>query len=124
MKKALILALVFGLFFTFTNANSQTKKKAAKGAKPMVGYVVSVADIAKGGDGKIKREDAEKKAEAGSPLALMIGGKIYFVMNSDGSFAGKQLAKFANLKAVGCVGAKKTVKGINFIIADKITSME
>ena len=50
--------------------------------------------------------------------------KIYFVYNSDGTFAGKKLAKYANNKKVGIVGKAKTVSGINIIIADMIESAD
>ena len=129
MKKILILAVICGLLFAFTDGNSKAPKvKAAKAVKPTIGTVVSVVALAKGVDGKIKKDEATKLAEAGSPLAFMVGtgksAKVYFVINADGSFAGKQLAKFANLKKLGIEGTTKTVNGVNFFVATQMTPMD
>ncbi len=129
MKKLLLLAVIFGLLFASTEGYSKEKAKAkAKAAKPMVGTVISLTDLAKGGTGKIKRDEAEKSAEAGNPMVYMVGtgksAKIYFVMNSDGTFAGKKLAKYAHITKLGIEGTVKTINGVNVIMADKITPMD
>jgi len=130
MKKFLILAIVFGLIFAFTDSFSKAPKtaKPAKGAKPTIGSVVSLTALAKGGDGKVKKDEALKLVEAGNPLVFLVGtgktAKVYFVMNADGGFAAKQLAKYANVKKLGIEGATKTVNGVNIIVADKMTPMD
>lgn len=129
MKKAIILAVIFGLMFAFVDGSAKEKKEAKpKGAKPLIGVVVNLADLAKGGDGKMKKDEAVKLAESGSPVVFMVGtgksAKIYFVYNSDGTFAGSKLAKYATVTKVGVEGTPKTVNGVNVINAVKISAME
>jgi hypothetical protein len=104
------------------------QKKDKKAAKPTKGTVIDLNDWLKGGAGKVSKDQALKLAENGSPIVLMVGSgksaKIYFVVNTDGSFAGKNLAKYANNKFIGVTGKTKKVGGMNVIVADMIESMD
>jgi hypothetical protein len=101
-------------------------KTKAKGAKPTKGTVVALAKLIGKGDGKVTKDEAIKLAEAGSPIVFMDAkGKVFFIFNADGTFAGKKLANYANNKAIGIVGKAVTLKGgFKGIIADLIESME
>jgi hypothetical protein len=103
-------------------------KKAAKSAKPIKGKVVSLTNLYLGKAGAITKDEAVKMADKGDPIVFMVGdgkkGKIYFVYNTDGTFGGKNLAKYANNKNVGIVGKTKTINGVNYIIAEIIESMD
>jgi hypothetical protein len=104
------------------------QKKDKKAPKPIKGTVIDLADWLKGGTGKTSKEQAIKLAESGSPIVFAVGSgksaKIYFIMNTDGSFAGKKLANYANNKFVGVVGKTKKAGGMNIIVADMIQSMD
>ena len=120
MYKLIALLLLIGVVFT-TTVDAQT-------GKPMKGRVASFNDIMMGGDGKVDRAKAQDLAEKGNPIVFVVGkgksAKIYFVYNEDGTFAGKNLAKYANNESVGIVGKTKTVNGIKIIIATMIESMD
>ncbi len=81
-----------------------------------------------GGDGKVSKDQAVSLAEKGDPIVFVVGdgkkAKIYFVYNTDGTFGGKNLAKYANNKFVGIIGKTSTKNGINFFIAEMIESMD
>jgi hypothetical protein len=105
-----------------------TKSTATKGKKPIKGRVASLTGIFMGGDGKVSKDEAVSMASKGEPIVFVVGdgkkAKIYFVYNSDGTFGGKNLAKYANNKFVGIIGKTMSKHGINFIIADMIESMD
>jgi len=108
---------------------AETANKAkGKAAKPIKGKVVSFTNVIMGKSTNLTKDEAMKMAEKGDPIVLMVGegkkGKIYFVYNSDGTFGGKNLAKYAANKSVGVVGKTKTVNGLNYIIAEMIESMD
>jgi len=119
MYKLIAILLLVGLVFT-------TSVSAAD--KPMKGRVASLNDIMMGGDGKVDKAKAQELAEKGNPIVFVVGkgksAKIYFVYNEDGTFGGKNLAKYANNTNVGVFGKTKTVNGIKIIIATMIESMD
>lgn len=120
MYKLIALLLLVGVVFT-TSLD-------AKVDKPLKGRVASLNDIMMGGDGKVDKVKAQELAEKGNPIVFVVGtgkkAKIYFVYNEDGTFGGKNLAKYANNTNVGVFGKVKTVNGINIIIATMIESMD
>lgn len=122
MKKLIIVMLMFTLAIGVLPA--QTKKAP----KPTVGQVVSLNDIATGAFTTWTKETATAASEKGNPFVLLVGnGKkatVYFVLNEDGTFASKKLAKYAFNKKVGVLGKIQTKNGIKFIIAETIESME
>ncbi len=121
MKK-IALFIVISAFAIFAAANSNPK------AKPVKGYVASLNAVVLGQDGRVNKAEAKKLAEKAQPIVLVVEKgatkKIYFVLNEDGSYAGKKLAKYANNKFVGVVGKIKRAKGVDFIIATLIESMD
>ena len=129
MKKLSVLFIVLALVLTATNVSfSATKStKVAKAAKPTVGSVACLPDFIKGTT-TITKDDAIAKAEKGSPIVLVVGegkkAKIYFIINEDGSFGSKNLAKYAANKKVAVEGKIKAVAGVNYIIATKISSFD
>lgn len=120
MYKLIAILLLVGVVFT--------SSMDAKGDKPIKGRVASLNAIITGGDGKVERATALELAEKGNPIVFVVGtgkkAKIYFVYNEDGSFGGKNLAKYANNTNVGIVGKTKVVNGVNIIIASMIESMD
>lgn len=129
MKRISILFVVLALIISATNFASAAPKasKAPKAAKPTVGSVVCLPDFIKG-TLTITKDDAVAKAEKGSPIVLKVGegkkAKLYFIINEDGSFGSKNLAKYAANKKVAVEGAIKTIAGVNYIIATKISSFD
>jgi len=111
-----------------TKTTPASTKKAVKGKKPIKGRIVSLTGLFMGGDGKVSKDQAVTLADKGDPIVFVVGekkkAKIYFVYNTDGSFGGKNLSKYANNKFVGIVGKTSTKNGINFIIAEMIESMD
>ncbi len=109
---------------------AQTTKKTTvkKAPKPIVGKVVSLNEVATGNFRTWTKMEADTAASLGTPFVLLVGtgssAKVYIVLFEDGSFAGKQLAKYAFNKKVGIVGKTKVKNKLNFIIAEKIESME
>lgn len=111
-----------------TKTTPASTKKAVKSKKPIKGRIVSLTGLYMGGDGKVSKDQAVSLADKGDPIVFVVGdgkkAKIYFVYNTDGSFGGKNLAKYANNKFVGIVGKTSSKNGINFIIAEMIESMD
>ncbi|MFP4368289.1 MAG: hypothetical protein ACLFR2_01775 [Candidatus Kapaibacterium sp.] len=91
---------------------------------PLVGYVVSMNNLAMGGDGKVTRAQAKQLVENNQPLLFRADNRVYFVYNADGSFAAPQLANFGGLDRVGLLGEVNVVNGQNVFIMTKIESME
>ena len=106
---------------------NKTSSKA-KSAKPIKGRIASLSGIFMGGDGRVSKEEAITMAGKGDPIVFVVGegkrAKIYFVFNTDGTFGGKNLAKYASNKYVGIIGKKTSKNGLNFIIAESIESMD
>lgn len=107
-----------------TEAPKAAKADAKKAVKPVKGTIVSISNLAMGGTGKVTKDQAEKLVANGEPFALKVGAKIYFVLNSDGTYAGKKISKFAHNKFVGIIGKTKTAGGLNVIIMDDIQPMD
>ncbi len=131
MKRILSIIILVALVVVASNyADAATKKKVAtpKAAKPTVGKVVSLNEVATGSFIQWKKADAAAEATKGTPFVLMVGtgtkAQIYFVYNADGSFAGKKLANYAFNKKIGVVGKIQTKNGLKIIIADTIEAME
>lgn len=103
---------------------AKVQSTAVKTRKPIMGQIVDFSSLVMGGSGIINKAKATALVEKGKPIVFKVGSKIYFVFNSDGSFAAKNLVKYANNKRVGMIGTVKRVNGLNIIIADKIESMD
>ncbi|MDA3842825.1 MAG: hypothetical protein PF588_00465 [Candidatus Kapabacteria bacterium] len=101
-----------------------TQTTAVKMSKPMTGQIVDFGALVMGGNGELNKKNAEALVAKGKPIAFKVGNKIYFVFNSDGSFAANNLVRYANNKLVGIIGKTQKVNGLNIIIADKIESMD
>lgn len=86
---------------------------------PLKVRVVSLRDIVVSKPGLVNSTEATELIGKGQLLGVKTGNKVYMVYNTDGSYAGKILAKFAD-KEIGIVGKMKVVKGINVIVADLI----
>ncbi|MCE5305874.1 MAG: hypothetical protein ABFD61_02130 [Chloroherpetonaceae bacterium] len=129
MKKTLGIFLICLMFASVSTFAQTTKKTTVKKApKPIVGKVVSLNEVATGNFRTWTKMEADTAATHGTPFVLLVGtgssAKVYIVLFEDGSFAGKQLAKYAFNKKVGIVGKTKVKNKLNFIIAEKIESME
>lgn len=126
MKKISIIFLFLAFLVASTDASIAAAKKPVK-PKKTIGSIVSMTDFFLGKE-TITKPDAVAKADQGSPIVLKVGegkkAKLYFVINEDGSFGGKNLAKYAANKKVAVEGATKTVGGVNYIIATKIDSFD
>lgn len=113
---------------TSTKTTQTTKQKNVKAKKPIKGRIASLTGLYLGGDGTVSKEQAVAQAERGDPIVFVVGkgksAKIYFVYNTDGTFGGKNLAKYANNKFVGIIGTTSKKNGMNFIIAEMIESMD
>ncbi len=111
MKKYLAL-LFLGVIVTFA--------VTAQSGADATGYVANLNDIVTSKDGRVDKSQAVSLVKAGHPLVLVSNNKVYFVFNTDGSYAGKNLARNASLDSeVGIVGKIKSKGGFNYIIADK-----
>lgn len=128
MKKFTVLMLIFGLFAVYSNIAAPKKDAKAKAPKPIVGKVISITDYLVSGKENVKKEDAIAQAEKGTAIALLVGegkkAKVYFVLNEDGTFGSKNLAKYAANKQVAVYGKTLTKGGVNYIIAEKIESFD
>lgn len=122
MKKVIILLVMLTLSVGILPA------EAKKAPKPTIGTVVSLNDVFLGSFTTWTKETAVDAADKGTPFVLLVGkgksAKIYFVLNEDGSFGGKKLAKFAFNKKIAVVGKVITKNGIKYIIAELIDSVE
>jgi hypothetical protein len=97
---------------TSAPASSASKTKTSK---PIKGTVVSLLTFK-----TVKSEEAESIKGA---LALQVGSRIYYVVKSDGSSAGEDLARLADAQ-VGVVGRLTTRNGISVLVADMIETMK
>lgn len=96
-------------------ATTQQKTRATKTKTSKVtrGTVVNLTTFK-----KINAQDAGALANKGS-LALMVGSKVIYVLKSDGSSAGEDLARLAD-GTVGVAGKTVTKGGMTIILADVI----
>lgn len=92
--------------------------------KPLQGTVLNFNDLMIGGSGKVNKEKALDLVSKGNMIVLKaVDGRLFFVYNEDGSFAGKRLAGFANNDKVGLIGKAKVVDGLNIFIMNLIEAM-
>ena len=130
MKKLTILLLIFGLFAVYSNSAISATKKVTKvkAVKPTVGKVISLTDYLATGKDKIKKDEALAQVEKGNAIVLLVGegkkAKVYFLLNEDGSFGSKNLAKYSANKQVAVYGKVTSKAGVNYIIAEKIESFD
>ena len=113
-----------GAATTAKTTAAKVQSTAVKMSKPLKGQIVDFSALVLGESGAINKTKATALVGKGKPIAFKVGSKIYFVFNADGSFAAKNLVKYANNKFVGIIGQVKIVNGLNIIIADKIESMD
>lgn len=108
-------------------APAKEVKKPGKAAKPTKGKIVSISRLYKG-TMEMNKGIAQKCVEAGDPLVLLVGegkkGKVYFILENDGSFSGKKLANYAGNKMIAVFGKIKTVNGLNYIVEDQMESAD
>jgi hypothetical protein len=107
-------------------AKTQAAAKTTKAPKPIKGTVINLVDYLSGGKGIVTKDQAKKLLDYGMPVAFMAsgkGGKIYLVVNQDGSTASKKLADLAG-NPVGIIGTTKTRSGMNILIASMIEVMK
>ncbi len=104
----------------------ETKKTATQAANTdftLTGKVVSLNGMIVGGNAEVSAKDAASLFERAQPLVLKAdNGKVYWVFNTDGSYAGKNLAKKAGSK-IGIIGKVKAINGLRVIIAAKIVAL-
>lgn len=107
----MVLALVFGV--------SEYAMAQAKGEKKLTGKIVAVEQVIGTAKMETSKDEANKVAEAGKPLGVLVGkgksAKLYIVMNPDGTFGGKKVSKFAGEGNVNVIGKVQTTNGINSI---------
>ena len=105
-------------------AATKENKKDKKAGKAIKGTLASICDIRDGKDVKLSTDEAGKLIEKGTPLVLKVGtGKkatIYFILNSDGTYAAKNMSKYAG-KTISVTGKTMKSNGMNFIVASQIT---
>ena len=121
MKKIILASIALSLLFVgiYTyEINAQASQK------PMKGQIVSLNDVVLGEKNlQLTSEKATELVERGSPLVFLFNKKIYFVQETDGSFAFRKLANYAHNKNVGIIGKTRTVSGINVIVMTHIDSI-
>ncbi|MCS6808960.1 MAG: hypothetical protein RML40_09735 [Bacteroidota bacterium] len=86
-------------------------------SKPTKGVVISLLTFK-----RVTSEEASAMANKGA-LALMVGSRIIYVVKSDGSSAGEDLARLADAP-VGVVGRTVSRGGITVLLADMIETMK
>ena len=113
---------------TTTTTTAKTTSKAATsntGSKQdyFTGYVVSLDGVLKG-DYSLSTDKALKLVETGTPIVLLSSkskdGKIFFLINKDGSSAAKRLANYAKYSKVRVSGSYKFVNRTRYIVVDTI----
>lgn len=107
----MVLALVFGV--------SEYAMAQAKGEKKLTGKIVAVEQVIGTAKMETSKDEANKVAEAGKPLGVLVGkgksAKLYIIMNPSGTFGGKSVSKFAGEGNVNVIGKVQTTNGINSI---------
>jgi hypothetical protein len=109
---------------TSVDEDDKGKTAVATASNPLKGYIVSINEIAAGGNGRISKARAMNLVNSGQLLGFKAGGKVYLVYGTNGYINSKQLAKYAPAEYVGIIGKVKHQNGMNYIIADKIRPME
>ncbi len=101
------------------SADKPVVEKIDKTNNPLTGSVVSINDIAMGGNGVVSSSEAGKVIAKGSILAFKSGNQIYLVYNEDGTFASKKLANYAG-KTLKIKGEIKKIDDLQVLIATSI----
>lgn len=104
-------------------APEKTVKTLAKFEPVVTGTVISLNKLGATGDGTITKAEAAELVKTGQPLAVKAGNKIVLVFNSNGAFAGKSLAKYAESNTIAIAGELKQVNGMDAVIMTKIQEM-
>jgi hypothetical protein len=91
--------------------------KTTRTAKPMKGYVINLMTMK-----RVNAAEATAMANK-SALAFMVGSRAYYVLKSDGTSAGDDLARLADA-SVGIKGRSLTKSYISVIMADMIETMK
>jgi hypothetical protein len=103
------------------------KKTNKKAAKPMKGTISSVSKIYTG-KYSINKAEAQTCISNNDPVVFVVGdgkkAKVYFILESDGSFSGKKLAGYAGNKKIAVFGKAKSVNGMNFIVEEMMESAD
>ncbi|MFH1050167.1 MAG: hypothetical protein V1779_04455 [bacterium] len=87
--------------------------------------IVLLDDVATGNFRKLTKPQALEFVEKGKILVVRAeNGAIFFVYNEDGSFASKNLARYAANNYIGIIGKPKYIYGLNIIIAQIIESSD
>lgn len=104
----------------------EMKKELDNSKSPMKCQIVQLSKAVLSNSFSMMGKKIAKELVAKGKILVVVNqhGKIYFVYNQDGSFAGKKLAKYAANKFIGIIGKRKTINGVNIIIAEKIESMD
>lgn len=123
--KNILFAVLLSLTMLFVASNNDVLAvtKAVKAPKPAItGRVASLADVMLGKVVALDVKTAQTMVEKGQTLVIVTGtgkkAKVYFIMNSDGSMASKNIAKLAD-KELEVYGTKSVRNGINVVAADK-----
>ena len=116
MKRILSIVMVLALMFGISEYSNAAP---AKGEKQLTGKIVAVEQLIGSAKMETSKADADKTADTGKPLGLLVGkgkaAKVYVVMNPDGTFGGKKVSKFAGEGDVNVSGKVQITNGINTI---------
>jgi cell division septation protein DedD len=99
-----------------TGMTSRTVTKT-RTSKPMKGYVINLTTMK-----RVNTAEATAMTNKGS-LALLVGSRAYYILKSDGTSAGDDLARLADA-AVGVVGRSLTKNYISVVMADIVDTMK
>ncbi len=118
MKKITLILAILAITFTLTaTANKGKKAPITEGVAMPIACVVT-------GSWNDTPDACKKMVDNGMPVVLVKGkgkaAKMYFVMNSDGSYATKQLKDKIGNKSVKVTGKVESKNGVMVIYADKI----
>ena len=94
--------------------------KPAPKAGGLVGQVVLLDKIVKGGSGTCTKAEAEAAKGKGGIVLFKSNGKLYFVLSESGAFASKRLINVCEKPEVTIKGRIKRNNGLNTIIMTSI----
>ncbi len=101
----------------------EEKKAMADPNVPIEGTVVSLYGLVTSGKMEVNKAEAIDLVNRDQLLGFKDSkGTIWIVYNTDGSYAGKNLARHADGK-LGIKGKKRNIKGANILIADEMIPM-
>jgi hypothetical protein len=95
---------------------SITFYSVAHSADTIKGKVVSINDLVVSKESSPDKAAAAQQYKANQPLGFLSNGKLYFVVNTGGGYAGRDLAKMATGSEVTINGSMKISNGMNYII--------